>query len=114
MEIRRDRMATAAAATQEPRDESFPAVYSAASGYHTADGGNRVGGDRGIPATAGFRAAASGLPNHTGFDVLSRRQSGSDGVLGNCPSGTRLRANPRPAANDLDQFLWQFHHHPAI
>src|SRR5882757_9326383 len=83
------------------RDESLAAVYSAARCNHAADGGRDSGGPGGLPPVARFRVAAGGLPDHSGPDVLSWRQSGRDGVFGYRASRTKFRANPWPAADDL-------------
>src|SRR5258705_2542018 len=96
------------------RDESVAAVYSAARCNHAADGGRDSGGTGGLSPVARFRAASGGLPNHSGADVLSRRQPRRDGVFGHGAAGTQLRTNPRTVADDLDEFVWKFSHHPAI
>src|ERR1700722_6422680 len=56
------------------RDESFAAVYFTAGGDHAPDGRHPVGGIRGVPATARFRATASRLPHDTSADLLSGSQ----------------------------------------
>src|SRR5258708_30805017 len=96
------------------REESVAAVYSAARCNHAADGGRDSGGTGGVSPVARFRPASGGLPNHSGADVLSRRQPGRDGVFGHGAAGTQLRPNPRLAADDFHEFVWKFSHHPAI
>ena len=102
------------AARPRGTDESVAAVHSAAGRDLAADGGHPAGGHRGLPAAAGFGAAAGGLPDHPGADVLSRREPGGDGVVGHRAAGAPVRPGARPEADDLHQFLRQLAHHAAV
>src|SRR6266852_5914238 len=97
------------ATLRESRNESIQAVHFAASRHHAFDGGHFAGGLRGLPAVAGFRAAPGRLPNHTGADVLSRRQSGSDGVVRHGAAGTAIWPAARPESDDFHEFLLVLH-----
>src|ERR1700736_4541371 len=96
------------------RDESFAAVYFTAGGDHASDGRHLVGGIRRLPATSGFRLTAGRLPHDTSADVLSGRQSGSDGFFGHWSTGTAIRGNTRAEPDDLDEFIRQLDYYFAI
>src|SRR6266852_441462 len=97
------------ATLRESRNESIQAVHSAASRHHAFDGGHFAGGLRGLPAVAGFRVAAGRLPNHPGADVLSRRQSGGDGLVRHGAAGTAIWPAARPESDDFHEFLLVLH-----
>src|SRR5579859_1703796 len=95
-------------------NESIAAVYFAAGRHHTADGGDLVGGLRGLPAVARFGVTPSRLPNHSGADLLSGRQSGRYGFLGDRAAGAPVWPGSRPESDDFDKLLWQLDHHAAV
>ena len=72
-----------------------------------------VGGGR-LQAAAGFGSAGSGLPDHPGDHVLSRRQPGRDGVVGDRAARAAVRAGAGTAADDVDQLRRELRHHAAI
>src|ERR1700741_2074093 len=98
----------------DPLDESVAAVHFAAGCHHPPDGWRAARGVRSLPAVAGFRAAASRLPNNPGPDVLSRWKPRGHGVVGDRTARAELWANPGPPADDLDQFVRQLAGHAAI
>src|ERR1043166_9938316 len=55
------------------RNESVPPIYPSAGRYFPSHVRHPAGGDRRIPATAGFGAARGGLPHNPGQHVLSGR-----------------------------------------
>ena len=59
----------------------------------------------GLQATARLGAAGSRLSHHSGAHLLSRRQSGGDGVVGDGAAGTPVRPGARPQADDLDELV---------
>ena len=97
-----------------PLSESVPDIHSSARRDFADDGRSRARRHRCVPAVAGFGAAAGRLPDHSDPDVLSRRQPGSDGILGHCAARKAVRSGAGPDADDLDQLLRQFADHPAV
>ena len=71
-------------------------------------------GRRGIPATAGFRAAAGRLPHDPGADVLSRRQPRRDGFVGDRALGAAVRPGAGTGPDDVDQLRRELGHHLAV
>src|SRR5260370_31592698 len=69
-------------------DESFEAIYSSASGHLASDGGHFACGFCCVCAAAGVGAAAGGLSDDSGADVLSGGAPGGDGVFGDGAAGT--------------------------
>ena len=94
--------------------ESVPYFHSSARRDVSADGGRHAHGHRGVSAVAGFSSARGRLSNHSGRDVLSRREPGCHGVVSHCAARTPVRPGAWSAANDIDQFAGQFRHHAAI
>src|SRR6185437_8434623 len=84
------------------RDERFFALHPPAD----RDIPPRRRGDAGWRArllvAAGFRAAAGGLPHHSGRHTASGRQSRYHGVAGDGTTRTPVRANSR---DDDDEFV---------
>src|SRR5947209_1792528 len=56
-----------------------------------------------VPAVAGLGAAAGGLPDDPGADVLSGRRSGSDDVGRYRAARKTIRASAGSDADDVDQ-----------
>ena len=48
------------------------------------------------------------------IDVLSGREPGCDGVVGDGSARTAVRAGAGPEPDDVDQFVWQLGDHAAI
>src|SRR6266478_5800256 len=103
-----------AASRGDLRDESVTAVYSAAGRHHAADGRrpSRLVGR--LPAFARLGIAASRLPDDSGENLLSRRQPGGHGLLGDRASGAPVRPEPWSEPDDLHEFLWQLHHYASV
>src|SRR6516164_2992636 len=99
---------------EAPVDESVTAVRPAAGGHHIIDGGSDAGRLCSLPAVAGVGLAAGGLSDDSGDHFLSRRQPGSDGLLGDRAARAKLRADSRLAADDLDEFFWVLGYHFAV
>ena len=59
----------------------------------------------GLPAASGFRAAAGGLSDDSGADVLSRRESRRDGFVGDHAAGAAIRPGARAQPDDFDELL---------
>src|ERR1700738_1462184 len=62
-------------------NESIKAIYSSASGHLASDGGHFACGICCVCAAAGVGAAAGGLSDDPGADVLSRGEPGGDGFV---------------------------------
>src|SRR6267154_3620294 len=108
------RMLRSRAIPLENRNESIEAVYFAAGRHHIADGGNFAGGLRRVPAIACFGVAASRLSDHTGTNVLSRRQPGCDGLVGYGAAGASVWPSAGSESNDLDELVRQLDYHAAV
>src|SRR5258708_31601402 len=74
-----------AASGEDRRDESVAAVHSAADRHHALDGRRATRGLGRFPAVAHLTVAPGRLPNHSGTNVPSGGQPGSDGLLGHRP-----------------------------
>ena len=72
-----------------------------------------VGGVAYLPA-AGLRAAAGGLPDDSGADVLSGGQPRRDGFVGDRALGAAIRPGAGPEPDDVDQLRRQLGHHVAV
>src|SRR5213595_3272519 len=91
------------------RNESVTAFHSS-SGRHVPDDVRRIaGGDRGLPATAGFGVAGGGLSNDSGDDVLSGRGPDGDGIVGNGSTGAAVRVGAGAAPDDVLSSASVFH-----
>src|SRR5271157_848126 len=97
-----------------PLHESLTDIHPPAGRDHVADGGRRSGGLGGIPAIAGLGAARGGLSYHSGRDVLSRRRSRGDGLVGDVPTGAAVWPGARSEPDDVNQFDWQFGDHASV
>ena len=94
--------------------EPLPDLHSA-TGRDVADDGRRgARRRRGVPAAAGFGAAAGRLPDYPDPDLLSGREPGGDDVFGHRAAREAVRAGAWPDADDVDQFLRQFADHAAV
>src|SRR6202011_6094882 len=100
--------------TKASANESVTAVHSAASSNNVVDGRDSACGFRSVQATADLGAAASGLPHDPGVDILSRRQSGRDDVVGYRPARAAVRPDSRLEPDDLNEFVWQLDHHAPV
>ena len=79
-----------------------------------AHGGDLVVRLGGLRAPAAVDLAAGRLSDDPGADVLSRRQSGSDDVVGYGAVGTPAWPDARAEPDDLGEFGRRLDHHPAI
>src|SRR5258708_36561419 len=86
-------------------DESFKAIYSSASGHLASDGGHFACGICCVCAAAGVGAAAGGLSDDSGADVLSRGEPGGDGVFGDCSAGAAVWTDTGAESEGVDE-LW--------
>ena len=94
--------------------ESVTDIHPPADRHLAADDRHPAGGRGRLQAVARLGVAGSRLPDHPGDDVLSGRQPGRDGVVGDRSARAAVRPGARPPADDLHQFHWAFHHHPAV
>ena len=79
------------------------ALHPAAGRDVAADGRTPARRRRRLSAAAGLGAAASGLSDDPGRDVLSGRQPGRDGLLGHGAARAAVRTGAGPEADDVDQ-----------
>src|SRR5882757_3317786 len=87
-------------------DESITAIYSSASGHLASDGGHFACGICCVCAAAGVGAAAGGLSDDSGADVLSRGEPGGDGFFGHGTAGTAVWTDTWAESDDVDE-LWR-------
>ena len=76
------------------KNEPIEAIYSSASGHLAPDGGHFACGVCRVCAAAGVGAAAGGLSDDSGADVLSGREPRGDGVVGDGAAGAAVRQVP--------------------
>src|SRR5580658_1341633 len=88
-----------------PREPVSP-VYSPAGCDLVAHGCHSLGGSRRLYATSGFRIAGSGLSDHSGAHVLSRRKPERGRDHGNRAARAPIRRNAGLEPDDLKQ-LWR-------
>src|ERR1051326_1654170 len=93
-------VAAAAVRAGDRKHEPVAAVYPAARGDIFAHGRHSAGRIRRLPATACLRTAGSRLPDNPGAHLLSGRESGSDGVLGDRSARAPVRSGAWIEAND--------------
>src|SRR5882757_3561918 len=86
--------------------ESIKAIYSSASGHLAPDGGHFACGVCCVCAAACVGAAAGGLSDDSGADVLSRGESGGDGVVGDGAAGAAVWTDTGAESDDVDE-LWR-------
>src|SRR5436190_10093682 len=96
------------------RNESVTAFHSSSGRHIPNDVRGIAGGDRGLPATAGFGVAGGGLSNDSGDDVLSGRGPDGDGIVGNGSTGAAVRAGAGAESDDVFEFARQLDHHAAV
>src|SRR4030095_9840390 len=80
----------------------------------TAHGGHSAAVPRGLSPFACLGFASSGLPDDPSPNVLSRRESGCNGLFSDGASGTPVWTGPRPQPDDLYQLLRKLADHSAI
>src|SRR5258705_7667380 len=85
-------------------DKPVEAIYSSASGHLASDGGHFACGICCVCAAAGIGAAAGGLSDDSGADVLSRGEPGGDGFVGDGAAGAAVRADSGAEPDDVDEF----------
>src|SRR5207249_4052236 len=95
-------------------NESVAPVHIASGCHIVADGWRSSRRYRGLPAALGFSFAGSGLPNHSGDDLLSWRRSDGHGIVRNRASGAPAWTGTGPQPNDVQQFAGQLDHYSAV
>src|SRR5882757_830597 len=83
--------------------ESVEAIYSSASGHLAPDGGHFACGICCVCAAAGIGAAAGGLSDDSGADVLSGGESGGDGFVGDGSAGAAVWTDTGIESDDVDE-----------
>src|SRR3984885_8838461 len=94
--------------------ESVEAIYSSASGHLAPDGGHFACGVCCVCAAAGVGAAAGGLSDDPGADVLSGGESGGDGFVGDGAAGAAVRADTGAKPDDIDELGRGQRDNPAV
>src|SRR5260370_31384773 len=94
--------------------EPFEAIYSSASGHLASDGGHFAFGICCVCAAAGVGAAAGGLSDDPGADVLSRGEPGGDGVFGDGAAGATVWADTGAESDDVDELGWWQRDYAAV
>src|SRR6266481_9039743 len=84
--------------------EPLKAIYSSASGHLASDGGHFACGFCCVCAAAGVGAAAGGLSDDSGADVLSGGEPGGDGFVGDGTAGAAVWADSGAEPDDVDEF----------
>src|SRR5438477_7070894 len=95
-------------------DESVTPIHLAASGDIAAHDRHLAHGYCRLSATAGFGAAASGLSDHPGSHILSRREFGCCRLGHHRAARTAIRTTARLEPNDFDQLRRQLDHHSPV
>src|SRR5437016_12685431 len=83
--------------------KSIEAIYSSASGHLASDGGHFACGFCCVCAAAGVGAAAGGLSDDSGADVLSGGEPGGDGVIRDGAAGAAVWADSGAEPDDVDE-----------
>src|SRR6185503_20009960 len=86
----------------------------AAGGDVAADARGAAGRLRRLSPAADFRAAAGRLPDDPGLYLLSRREPGSDGLVGDRAARAPVRADARPQADAVDELWRRLGDHAAV
>src|SRR4030088_2682607 len=94
--------------------KSITAIYSSASGHLASDGGHFACGICCVCAAAGVGAAAGGLSDDSGADVLSRGEPGGDGFFGNGAAGAAVWTDTRTESDDVDELGWRQRDYAAV
>src|SRR4030088_949075 len=84
--------------------EPVQAVYSSASGHLASDGGHFACGICCVCAAAGVGAAAGGLSDDSGADVLPGGEPGGDGCVGDGTAGAAVWTDTGAEPDDVDEF----------
>src|SRR5690349_11584245 len=95
-------------------DESIQAVHFAAGLHHVVVGGDFANRFCRVPATACFRASTGRLPHDSGTNLLSRREPGCDGVIGNRAARASVWPSPRTEPDDLHELLRKLAHYASV
>src|SRR5580698_2582164 len=102
--VRRTVKKTARNKIADNSNEPVTAVYSAASGDDTIDDRHHAVRHAGVQVPARRGAAGSRLSDHPGADLLSRRQSRRDDVVGDRAAGSAVRPDAEPEPDELGEF----------
>src|SRR3977135_1407112 len=84
-------------------DKPVEAFYSSAGGHLASDGGHFACGICCVCAASGVGAAAGGLSDDPGADVLSGGEPGGDGFVGDGSAGAAVWANSGAESDDVDE-----------
>ena len=98
----------------DKNNESVAAVHSAAGGDHPADDRHHAVRHAGVQIPAGRRLARSGLSDHPGADLLSRRQSGRDDIVRHRAAGGAVRPDAESQPDEFGEFGRRLGHHAAV
>src|SRR5579864_707781 len=100
---------------REPlRNEPVPSFHSSPGRDIAYDVWRTAGRHRCLSATAGFGPARGGLSHDPGDDVLPRRRSHRNGVIGDCSLGATVRTSAGLEPDDLEQFARKLDHYAAV
>src|SRR2546426_83403 len=94
--------------------ESVTPIHLAARGDIAVDDRHFAHGYCGLSPTARFCPAASGLSDHPGGHVLSRRESGRFRLGHHRAVGAPIRPTARVKPDDLNQLGRQLDHHSSV
>ncbi len=100
--------------TTDRSNESVATVHHAAGCDHAADDRHHAVRPAGVPIPAGRRPARGRLPDHSGADLLSRRQPRRDDVVGDRAAGGAVRPDAEPQPDEFDQFGRRVGDHAAV
>src|SRR5262245_2064569 len=107
-------VAEGAAAAKGTGNEYFAAIHSPAGSDFVADGRCPSGRRCRVSAITGLGTAASRLSDHSGRDVLSGSESGSDVVVSHGSPGAAVRTSTRLETDDILELVWMFCHHTSV
>src|SRR5439155_19068984 len=92
-------------------NEYFAAVYPSPRGDFAAHGRSLARRRRRVSTTTGFGAPSGGLSDHSGRDVLSRREPGGHVLVSHGAARAPVRTSARLEADDLDKLVCMFGDH---
>src|ERR1700739_666445 len=95
-------------------NEPVAAIYITAGSDDAIDDRHHALGHVGVQISARGCAARGGLSDHPGADLLSRRESRRDDLLGDGAAGGAVRADAEPEPDEFRELGRFFRHHAAI